>query len=519
MLKDFIGQFPSVVRFYDQINGKPPRTRFNLRQLDDYINQHKAELASIPTQPSKGKRVTIFATLHYWIEQAAIIGLVLNKKGYEVTLAYLAFSNWEKPLSKFDLIRQDLYAGRVLSKLDPYFKSVSLLNDAYNKPSKQDEIIRLTASYDTMYTLQVEDFDPTSALYQLRLERNARASGAIQDYLLNNHPDTVLIPNGLVTELAVAFQVAQKAGYAPVTYEFNDQREQIWISQSDVVMNQNTDELWKSRGNQPLPMEAFQEIQAFEFARSSAQKYGKGTRNWQDVGRVGAEQQKKELGLDDRPVTLLATNVLGDSLTLGRNLFTKSMAEWIAQTVKFYAKHPEAQLVVRIHPGERLMKGPSSMDVISRELPDLPENIRVIGPLEKVNTYDLMEAADLGLVYTTTVGLEMAMRGVPVIVAGKTHYRGKGFTFDPNSYDEFFAMNEQQLELPKRLSEKQIELAWRYGYLFFFAYPKPFPWRLMKFWEDLKEWDLTRLLSDDGEKTFGNIFDHLAGKPLDWNNA
>ena len=47
--------------------------------------------------------------------------------------------------------------------------------------------------------------------------------------------------------------------------------------------------------------------------------------------------------------------------------------------------------------------------------------------------HDLVETAGLGLVYTTTVGLEMAMSGVPVIVIGQTHYRGKGFSLDPDS--------------------------------------------------------------------------------------
>lgn len=518
MLKDLIGNFPAAVRLYDQLNGKPPRTRFNLRQLEEFIVEYRSKNIDIPSQLTNGKKVTIFATLHYWIEQAAIISLVLNKKGYNVTLAYLAYSNWDKPISRFDLIRQDLYAARVLARFKPYFKAVSLLNKAYYlKPEQNDDISQLTASYDTMYTLQVEDFDPSSELYSLRLDRNARANNAINEFFKHNQTDTVLIPNGLITELAVAFHAARKAGYNPVTYEFNDQREQIWISQSDVVMNQNTDELWKSRGNQPLRMNELDEIKAFELARSSAQKYGKGTRFWQDVDRKGAEKQKKELGLDGRPVVLLATNVLGDSLTLGRNLFTQSMADWIAKTVKYYSNHPEAQLIVRIHPGERLMRGPSSQDVISRELPEIPNNIHVIGPQEKINTYDLMESADLGLVYTTTVGLEMAMRGVPVIVAGKTHYRDKGFTYNPISYEEYFAMNEKLLKTPQRLTDHMIDLAWRYGYLFFFAYPKPFPWRLMKFWEDLKEWDIARVLSKEGKHAFGEIFEQLAGKPLDWN--
>lgn len=519
MIKNFIGHFPELVRLYDRVQGSPPRTRFNLRQLEAYIDDQSLEIAKIAPLPRNGKSVVIFATLHYWIEQAAIIGVILQKKGYDVTLAYLPFSNWDKPISRFDLIRQDLYAARVLKKLDGIFTSVSLLNDAYDRPPQKDAITELTASYDTMYTLQVEDFDPDSALFQLRVDRNGRAVNAIRAFFADNKPDQVLIPNGLVTELAAAFHAAKEAGYAPITYEFNDQREQIWISQTDVVMNQNTDDLWSARKELPLRNDQLAEIQAFELARSSAKTYGKGTRNWQDVGRSGAQEQKTALGLDERPVVLLATNVLGDSLTLGRNLFTQSMAEWIEKTVLYYAKHPEAQLVVRIHPGERLMKGPSSMDVISKVLPTIPENIHIIGPLEKVNSYDLMEAAELGLVYTTTVGLEMVMRAVPVIACGKTHYRGKGFTMDPNSYDEYFTMNDAAIKDPKRATERQVELAWKYGYLFFFAYPKPFPWRLMKFWEDLREWDPRRVLSDEGARAFGDIFDQLAGKPLDWNEA
>jgi capsule polysaccharide export protein KpsC/LpsZ len=81
-------------------------------------------------------------------------------------------------------------------------------------------------------------------------------------------------------------------------------------------------------------------------------------------------------------------------------------------------------------------------------LPRLPEHIRLIGPKDKMNTYDLVEVADLGLVYTTTVGMEMAMFGVPVIVSGATHYRGRGFTYDPDSWVSYFKLLGQILAKP-----------------------------------------------------------------------
>ena len=158
----------------------------------------------------------------------------------------------------------------------------------------------------------------------------------------------------------------------------------------------------------------------------------------------------KTLGLDDRPVVLLATNVLGDSLTLGRQVFSQTMAEWIERSVAYFARRPDVQLVIRVHPGEVLTHGPSMVDVVQKALPELPENIHLVGPKDPVNTYDIIEMADLGLVYTTTTGMEMAMSGVPVIVAGLTHYKGNGFTIDPQTYEEYFERLDALLEHPPR---------------------------------------------------------------------
>jgi hypothetical protein len=156
--------------------------------------------------------------------------------------------------------------------------------------------------------------------------------------------------------------------------------------------------------------------------------------------------------------------------------------------------------------------------VIEDSLPALPAHIHVIGPGETTNTYDLMELASLGIVYTTTVGLEMAMRGVPVIVGGKTHYRGRGFTLDPSTWDEYFRMLDDVLIDPGRhqLGENAIERAWNYGYRFVFEYAQDFPWRLMHFWKDFEEWPVSRVLSAEGNASFGRTFGYLAGERIAW---
>jgi hypothetical protein len=110
------------------------------------------------------------------------------------------------------------------------------------------------------------------------------------------------------------------------------------------------------------------------------------------------------------------------------------------------------------------------------------------------------------------------MNGIPVISCGDTHYRGRGFTIDPNSWEEYFSMLEEVLsDLPAhRLTQEQTAKAWNYAYRFFFEYPRSFPWRLMNFWEDLEVWPVEKVLSSEGMAQFEDTFKFLVGEPFTW---
>jgi hypothetical protein len=151
-------------------------------------------------------------------------------------------------------------------------------------------------------------------------------------------------------------------------------------------------------------------------------------------------------------------------------------------------------------------------------LPEVPAHFRIIAAKDPVNTYDLIAAADLGMVYTTTVGMEMAMFGLPAIVVGNTHYRGKGFTHDPASWEAYFEMLETALEDAGslRLRQEQVERAWFYAYNFFFEYPRPFPWHLRQLAGDLEKWPVSRVLTAEGMDAFADTFKLLMGENVPW---
>lgn len=526
-LRNFIGELPLAAEL-DYVLRQKNRARkdhYNLSRLQRSLPGAVEQAKPCIQNTAPGKNVLFFATLHYWIEQAAFFSLTLAGLGHTVTLMTLPYAEWHKEMDTLTQKQRGLHTRDALAPLSPFVDHVSLLDikPSSTLPAKLEADVQEVSLWDVQYTLMREDVDVDSPkdrpLYDLRIKRNTFAALAALAWMQGHRPDVVLIPNGLILEMGVVFRVARYLNIPAVTFEFNDQREQIWLAQNTSIMRQDTDYLVEARGHLPMTDDMYERLADLENARRGARVWGKSKRLWQYVSAQGTEKTRNALGLDDRPVVLLAANVLGDSLTLGRNIFAESMSEWITRTVQYFDKRPDVQLLIRIHPGEKIVPQAKSMGTVVREaLPELPSQIHVIGALDNVNTYDLMEVADLGLAYTTTVGVETAMNGIPVISCGDTHYRGRGFTLDPNSWEEYFSTLEKALsDLPAhRLTDAQIARAWNYAYRFFFEYPRPFPWRLMNFWDDLEVWPVEKVLSAEGIAQFGDTFKFLVGEPFTW---
>ncbi|MBE0684974.1 MAG: hypothetical protein IH585_03140 [Anaerolineaceae bacterium] len=524
-IKKFFGNIPYTAELYwlFRQQGKPIN-RFSLQNLDKNLPGLIKQAAELRATAPKGKKVFIFATLHYWIEHATLMSLALASQGHNVTLGYLPFCEWRFPINRFDLRRQNVYAKNILRKTAPIMNTVSFLSKrAPYVPLSNDieNFVKEVSIFDSQYTEQIEDIDPNSDIYKLRYRRNRDAAQSLLAWLRAEKPDVVIVPNGTIMELGVCYRVARSLKIPTTTYEFSDQRNRFWIAQNNEIMRQDTNELWKARLDEKLSDEQLEKVRALMISRQKASLFENFSRLWQGIPTQGSEKTRKNLGLDQRPIVLLATNVLGDSLTLGRQVFTKSMAEWIERTVQYFVARKDAQLVIRVHPGEIKSRGVSMVEIIHRLMPELPEHIHLIKPEDKVNTYDLVEITDIGLVYTTTVGMEMAMSGIPAIVVGETHYRNRGFTIDPDSYVNYYKLLGAMLENPGsfRLPKEKIDLAWKYAYHFFFDFPKPFPWHLVRMWEDYRQHDLKAVLSPEGLNEYEESFRNLVGKPLDWTNS
>ena len=528
-VKQALGSFPGAADWFQDLAGgsRIPAHGYSLESVAGLLPRwvEAARHARMVDSGLPKKKVLVIGYLQWWLEHACALSLLLAATGSQVALAIVPYRRWMHPVPRFDARRQSRYLRRAMAPIAPLVRLEDLTEGPRrNIPAALQEALEEQSRTDVQYTLQREELDLSlgtheQALFRLRMARNCSAASRALDLVASGEFDVVIVPNGSILEFGAVYQTARYLGRRVVTYEFGEQRGRMWLAQDDEVMRLDTHALWKARGQDPLDegeMTALRELYA---ARRGGKLWAHFGRQWQAGESQGALAVRQELGLDpSRPVALLCTNVVGDSLALRRAVFTDGMADWLARTVEYFASHSEAQLVVRVLPGELLGAGHPSAEIVREAVPELPRHVVVVPPESKVNTYDLIELAHVGLVYTTTVGLEMAMNGVPVIVAGKTHYRGRGFTCDPESAEEYLQMVAAQLARPagQSLSDEQVQLAWRYAYRFFFDYPFPFPWHLVHFWEDLRERPLEAVVMPEGHRAYRRTMHALLGEPIGW---
>lgn len=520
-IKQALGQLPLLPEMEWGLRRRgQPVAAFNLEDVKKALPEWTAQAAASPYRNREGKRVLLFGVMRYWVRHAALMGVTLAGLGHDVTLGFLPYSHWHKLENRYDLRLQNLYGKELLKQAEPLLSVLPLmdLNPTAELPDKLEKIVAEISRRDCQYTEQIEAVDTESWLYQHRLARNTFAARATSQWLRENRPEVVILPNGLILEFGVIFEVARHLNIPVVSYEFGEQRDRIWFSLNRPVMLQDTAAMWEGRKGSPFDEARFQQVQELFASRQQAGLWRNFKRRWQDIPVEGAEAVREKLGMDQRPVALLAANVIGDSLTLGRQVFSDSMTEWLKKTLDYFAAKPEVQFLLRAHPGERYVSGPSVEQIVRQLLPQPPEHVHVIAADAPVNTYDLISIADLGLVYTTTTGMEMAMSGVPVVVSGNTHYRDKGFTLDPGSWEAFFETLDRAIAdfSAVRISEEQVRQAWHYAYRFFFDYPRPFPWHLRDFWRNVEKWPVHRMLSEEGQVSYGQTFAYLTGEPVEW---
>jgi hypothetical protein len=300
----------------------------------------------------------------------------------------------------------------------------------------------------------------------------ASGVGAATERVLDEvRPDIVLMVSGLFTAEHVLRECALARGIQVTTYEIAPRANALVFSHDAPAPLYDTRAAWEQLRDRPLtpPQKAAIEQLMGDRVR------GVGAHE-QYFAATESEEASIRSRLDIPPggrIASLYSNITWDSAALDRDVGFASLVDWIEASIRAATGVADLTLVVRLHPGEQRWGSRDDIAAMMRErLGGLPANVRVVRPDEALDSYALLRMSDLVLTYATTVGLEAAVQGHRVAVAGDTHYRDRGFTIDVESADELARV----LATPQgRLSDEEIDLAWRYAHLFFFRMQIPLP--------------------------------------------
>ena len=95
---------------------------------------------------------------------------------------------------------------------------------------------------------------------------------------------------------------------------------------------------------------------------------------------------------------------------------------------------------MRAHPDEVWIRRKVAvrMGDVARELAGDAPNVLVIGGDEDVSSYALMPGLTGGLVWISSIGVDMVARGIPVLAAARPKYHGLGIVHEPLAVLDYF---------------------------------------------------------------------------------
>lgn len=337
---------------------------------------------------------------------------------------------------------------------------------------------------------RLEDADSHAATRRAYLQ-SARTSQSVGLSLAELGADRVIMSHGIYSTWGPAREALLAAGIPVVCYGKGKKRH-------TVKFNWTTEAPWWDVSSEWLKVKdndlSNSEEAAIEDYLASRRDHRADSMVYNRGKEESVTATKERLGLSgDGPTFALFTNVLWDAASAHREIAFSDPIDWVLKTIDWFVRRPNKQLIVKIHPAETVIGTRQPFIKLARErFPTLPNNVRLIGPDEESNSWSIIKVADLGLVHTSTVGMELPLEGVPCAVVSRTHFRDKGFTIDIDSQDEYFALLEAFD--PDAVDREALRVySKRYASLLFNRYQFPFDFFDEPSHADVRGFDFTKL--------------------------
>lgn len=298
------------------------------------------------------------------------------------------------------------------------------------------------------------------------------------NYLEANAIDSALLFNGRQSIARVALEIFQQRGIRVLTHERAEyQRGHLNVKPNAHCMSPEPFKaFWSMWSQVPLKRESLDAALKWLIQR----RYGANlawipfsTSSSRDSSlrtRMNLSQGKRLWAL----FTSSTDEVAGDPIMQGPY---RSQADWVHDVVQWVALRDDIELIIKVHPnlgGNRYIgKAVDELRIYEEMKSVLPANVRIVQPEDSVSAYSLAEEADVGLTFGSTIGLEMAMLGKPVLLASRALYEHGSRILTVRSRESLPGMLERCLHAS---TDREIQReAFRLAYYYIFAFELPFP--------------------------------------------
>jgi hypothetical protein len=308
---------------------------------------------------------------------------------------------------------------------------------------------------------RIDDQEEYRSVFEEYLKSSQIVNGEASEIFTKNQFDLMIAHHGIYVPQGNMVAVAKKYEVPVITWVQGYRKQSFLLGIGDTY---HKSLLTESYDVDDLSSDEKKEIKEYLDSRDI------GERDWIKFSSVSRNDPTNvDLGRNKTKVLLL-TNVSWDAQLHYSSRVFPDMHAWIDETIKWFTTNSHLDLIIRIHPAEvtgKIKARDQILKYIEEKFPKLPANIKVIGPEVSVSTYRLMDICDLGLIFATKAGIELAALGKPLIVAGESWIRGRGLSVDPTTRQEYFAQLERFSKNPNSLPTN-VEAALKFAHYFFF---------------------------------------------------
>jgi hypothetical protein len=332
-------------------------------------------------------------------------------------------------------------------------------------------------SYFRQYPADLKNWRVVNA-YRGFLLSGAIAALGLRRYLDTHSVDCALLFNGRQSVTRVAFELFQQSGVRTLTHE-------IPFFQSGHIMvkpnarcwsTQPFIDFWNRWGAIPLNRASLERTKKWLINRRYGRKMTWFTYN-PSVKWDGTLKKRLNLSQDKKLLALFTSSTEETAGDKELQSAYESQSMWVLDVVDWMKDRNDAELVIRVHPH---LSGRTGFGRALDEFHFYEElkaaahrNVRIVMPDETLNSYALMDEADVGLTFGSSTGIEMAMLGKPIVLACRSFYEVGAHVINVRSRESL--PDDLERSLGSFSAKEMRREAYRIAYYYVFEFELPFP--------------------------------------------